>query len=413
MERMFAKPFVAALDDHHDAVSCMAKHPALVSKVVSGAYDGEVKVWSLDQMTCVSTIQAHTNIVSGTCFVPSRASLSANKFLTCSVDMTVKLWNLRNEGDEYTSGGGSKAGASEVFMATEGQRCVDHHYGRDMFVSGGSVVHLWDHMSATPVSTYGKEYTAGSVLSVRFNHSEQNTFACATGDGAITLYDTRASLSDRAGKSAGRVTLKMNTNSVRWNPYEPQCFIAANEDGNLYTFDLRKLDTARNVHKDHVLAVMDVDFAPTGREFVSASYDETIRVWKANQGRSRDVYHTRRMGKVFSTLYSMDSKYLMSGSADANLRVWKAHASERMGLPGRRERDAIKYRTKLTEKYGEMEEVKKILGNRHVPGMVKAIRRTQADVASSRKRKEMNTRRNRKKKTAFSGERKKHIRSSE
>ncbi len=32
-------------------------------------------------------------------------------------------------------------------------------------------------------------------------------------------------------------------------------FTAANEDANLYTFDMRKLDIALNVHKDHVAAV--------------------------------------------------------------------------------------------------------------------------------------------------------------
>jgi WD repeat and SOF domain-containing protein 1 len=55
----------------------------------------------------------------------------------------------------------------------------------------------------------------------------------------------------------------MKTNSLAWNPMEAFNFTLANEDHNLYTFDMRKLDIARNVHTDHVSAVLSVDYSPT------------------------------------------------------------------------------------------------------------------------------------------------------
>ena len=39
-------------------------------------------------------------------------------------------------------------------------------------------------------------------------------------------------------------------------------------------------------------AVLDVDFSPTGREFVTGSYDRTVRIFDYNQGRSREVAST-------------------------------------------------------------------------------------------------------------------------
>ena len=36
---------------------------------------------------------------------------------------------------------------------------------------------------------------------------------------------------------------------------------------------MRKVDRALNILKDHVAAVMDVEFSPTGQELVTASYD--------------------------------------------------------------------------------------------------------------------------------------------
>lgn len=104
--------------------------------------------------------------------------------------------------------------------------------------------------------------------------------------------------------------------------------VVGNENSNCYTFDMRKLDEPKMIHKDHLQAVLDIDFAPTGREFVTSSYDKTIRIFPFNDGRSREVYHTKRMQQVNAILYSMDTKYIVSGSEDTNIRVWKSNASE-------------------------------------------------------------------------------------
>jgi hypothetical protein len=61
----------------------------------------------------------------------------------------------------------------------------------------------------------------------------------------------------------------------------------ANEDTNLYSYDMRKLTIATCVHKDFVSAVLDIDYSPTGREFVAGSYDRTVRIFDYNGGHSR------------------------------------------------------------------------------------------------------------------------------
>lgn len=58
---------------------------------------------------------------------------------------------------------------------------------------------------------------------------------------------------------------------------------------------MRKMDQAKMIHKDHIGAVMDIDIAPTGRKFVSGSYDKTIRIFDVEKGRSEEIYHSKRM----------------------------------------------------------------------------------------------------------------------
>jgi WD40 repeat protein len=68
-------------------------------------------------------------------------------------------------------------------------------------------------------------------------------------------------------------------------------------------------------------AVLSVGFSPTGREFVSGGYDRMVRIWTCNQGRSREVYHTKRMGRVFCTNFSQ----VRPNGIKSNRRAKQAH----------------------------------------------------------------------------------------
>lgn len=48
-------------------------------------------------------------------------------------------------------------------------------------------------------------------------------------------------------------------------------------------------------HQRAALRSMDVAYSPTGKEFVTGSYDRTIRIFPVQSGKSREVYHTKRM----------------------------------------------------------------------------------------------------------------------
>jgi WD repeat and SOF domain-containing protein 1 len=112
---------------------------------------------------------------------------------------------------------------------------------------------------------------------------------------------------------------------------------------------------------------MDVDYSPTGREFVAGSYDHSVRVFAYNGGHSRDVYHTKRMQRVFCVRFSGDGSYVFSGSDDMNVRVWKAEASAQMGVRLPREKHKQAYQTALVNRYKHLPEIKRIVRHRRVP----------------------------------------------
>ena len=121
IERIFAKPFVASLEGHSDAVEVLVRKPKSLTTVASTSWNGGVYVarpcplspfgalsldhpWitvdaptaldivihDLQQRTEILTLRgAHKGKASGLCF----SGENGDRFLSCGVDKTVKLWN--------------------------------------------------------------------------------------------------------------------------------------------------------------------------------------------------------------------------------------------------------------------------------------------------------------------------------
>ncbi|KAJ2800083.1 Protein sof1 [Coemansia guatemalensis] len=379
LERMFAKPFLASLGGHIDGIYAMAKNAWDLDHITTGSGDGEVRVWSLSrQETAWRAPGAHRGMVKGICNVPGG---STGRFLSVGTDKLAKVWS-RSEGAVMADGTTPEPVAT--YNGKHAFGAVDHHRSRPLFATSSSLVEVWDVDRSEPIAnlTWG----ADTVNTVRMNQTEVNVLASCGTDRSIILYDLRTN------SPLAKLVMTLSTNAIAWNPMEAFVFATANEDHNVYTFDMRRMDHATNVLRDHVSAVMDVDYAPTGQELVSGSYDRSVRLWDAARGHSRDVYHTKRMQRVFCVKYTQDNAYVLSGSDDSNLRLWRARASERMGPKSNRERATIEYAEKLKDRYKHVDDVRKVLRQRNVPKAIKRASQTKHDMHASRRRKEENER---------------------
>jgi len=220
-------------------------------------------------------------------------------------------------------------------------------------------VDLWDYTRTDPIHSF--EWGCDNIHCVRFNRVEYDVLATCASDRSIVLYDIRKQTPIR------KLVMQMSTNDLSWNPMEAFNFTTACEDQNCYTFDMRNLDLALNVHRDHTAAVMTVDYSPTGTEFVTGSWDRSMRIFPVHSGNSREIYHTKRMQRIMAVRWSGDAQYVMSGSDDMNLRVWKVSASRPVRQMVPRERNQYEYRQKLKDRYRHHEQIGRILRHRHLP----------------------------------------------
>ncbi|TKA56856.1 hypothetical protein B0A53_01257 [Rhodotorula sp. CCFEE 5036] len=437
LERMFAKPFVASLEGHTDGVYALAKDEAgALGRVASASGDGQVSVWNLGAKRAVWSVQdAHRGMIKGVAFShpmvgeegrvekpvganersrkrkrteigfkgKGRAGLEdeldedeyeagadfqldeaeargSSRVLTCGVDKTVKLWDVRGAS-------GKSARPLQTFAGKAAFNSISHHRYDPIFATGSSNIEIWDETKTAPLSTLKFHSTSTSssgehIVCVAFNKSETSVLASSGSDRTVCLYDLRS------GKALGRVAMQMRVNQLVFNPLQPPVLLCASEDHNLYTFDMRNLSTTTQIYKGHVGAVMSCDWSPTGREFVSGSYDRTLRLWKQGQGGSRDTYHTKRMQRVFATAYTLDSRFVLSGSDDANLRIWKAHASEKLGVVDKREQVRKEYRDGLREKWGTVGDVAKVERTRYLPKPIHKASELKREMLEARRTKE-------------------------
>ncbi|KAI4092038.1 MAG: hypothetical protein LQ344_003693 [Seirophora lacunosa] len=377
LERMFAAPFIAQLGKGHvDGVYTMAKDPQSLERFASGSGDGVVKVWDLSSREEIWNTSAHDNIVKGMCWTKDR------KLITCASDKSIKLF------DPYNTASGSAPLAT--YLGSAAYTSLSHHRSRATFAASSSIISIYDlnRSSSAPLQTLHWPTQTDTITTLAFNQTETSILASAATDRSLILYDLRTS------SPLSKATLALATNKIAWNPMEAFNFAAASEDHNIYLFDMRKLTRALNVMKDHVAAVMDVDFSPTGEALVSASYDRSIRLWDRAGGHSKDIYHTKRMQRVFSALVTPDSKYLLSGSDDGNIRLWRARASSRAGIQSFRQRQKLEYDATLIDRYGHMPEIRRIRRHRHVPKQVKKAAEIKGEEVRAIKRRRENERKN-------------------
>ncbi|XP_030753083.1 DDB1- and CUL4-associated factor 13 [Sitophilus oryzae] len=391
LEKVFAKPFLGNLDGHRDSVSCIAKHPKQLSVIISGAYDGEVKLWDIPRKLCTREFVAHNGVVRGLVYTPK-----GEHFISVGDDKIIKTWKslIPQFGEEEEP--------VNTILSKTVVTGISHHRKSNIFATSGEVVQVWEESRNEPIKSY--EWGVDTLHDIAFNMVETNVLAACASDRSIILYDIRDNGPLR------KVIMKLRSNKVAWNPMEAFTFTCANEDYNLYTFDTRNLKKPVNVHMDHVEAVTCLEYAPTGKEFVSGSYDKTIRIFEMGHGHSREIYHTKRMQRITSVHWTLDNKFIISGSDEMNIRIWKARASEKLGPLRPREKTALRYSEALKEKFANHPQVKRISRHRHVPKHIYNAQRELRTIKDKQKRKESNKRKHSKRgEVPYVPEREKHV----
>ncbi|MEI6427933.1 MAG: hypothetical protein WCO45_06015, partial [Pseudanabaena sp. ELA607] len=267
--------------------------------LASCSLDNTIKLWNVETGTEILTLSGHTKAVSSVSFSDDGKTLASG-----SIDNTIKLWNVETGAEIRTLSGHTKA-VSSVSFSADGKTLASG--------SDDKTIKLWNVETGVEICTLSGH--TSSVNSVSFS-GDGKTLASGSGgvDNTIKLWnvETGVEICTLFGHTSSVYSVSFSGNGKT---------LASGSWDN--TIKLWNVETEAEIRtlSGHTSFVNSVSFSSDGKTLASCSADHTIQLWNVETGaKIRTLFgHT---GSVNSVSFSGDDKTLASGSADYTIKLW-------------------------------------------------------------------------------------------
>lgn len=279
--------FETILQAHDQHIRCMS-WTNTESWLVTADNSGYVKYWQ-SNMNNVKMFQAHKEDVCGISFSPTD-----KKFVTCSKDSTVRLWDFYTCHEEAVLRGHG----SEV-------KAVDWHPTNSLVISGSrdnqQPVKLWDTRTKRGLSTIHAHNHA--VTDVKWNKLNGNWFLTSSYDHTIKLFDLR-NLNQEMQVFKGHK--REQTNCLKWHPIHEGLFSSGGSNGYVYFWHVGNVEEVGVIKQAHEQAVLCIDWHPLGHILTTGSQDNTCKFWTRNKpgDKMTDKYNLQTGPKAMDEIVS-------------------------------------------------------------------------------------------------------------
>lgn len=242
--------------------------------IISGSGDKTIKIWDITTGTVRQTLEGHSSFVNSVACSPQGGLLASGG----NFDRAIKLWDMTikppQETQDHTRDVCSIALSSDGKIVASSSRYL--------------TVNLWDAVTGDLKQTLGSSTGPGQSqdgLSVVFSPDGKLVAAWAPAD--------RGALGGRPGASNSRKIIEV------WDT----------ATGGL------------NVLEGHSDFVVFVGFSTNGRQIISGSHDQTIRIWDTNTGTLEKTL-IDPSGPIVSVELSSNRKLVASVATDSTVRIW-------------------------------------------------------------------------------------------
>ncbi|KAF8752544.1 WD40 repeat-like protein [Rhizoctonia solani] len=345
-------------DAHQSSVHSIAFSPNS-KHLVTGHASGNLRVWSLQDGTVThSPPNVHNGTITSIGFSPlgTNSSLALIIVASCSDDRTVKMWNplhstsshtphsdtptkplwsvaISPDGSRIAAAGGDKAiymfnthdgtaALQPLVPHTKEIRSVAFSLDGRYLASGGNDQCL---LSFSPDSRH--VVSASSDNTIRIWDVDDGTL---TPTALVGTHDDEVN-SAVFSSDGKRIVSGCDDRKIRmWDSqklsleFDPFGSQQHEGNGTICIFDSHSGELALGPLKAHKKPVRSVVFSPDGSHIVSGSADQSVRVWRVEDGAPACEPLEGHQSWITSVACPSDGAYIVSGSSDSTIRVWKA-----------------------------------------------------------------------------------------
>ncbi|KAJ8913542.1 hypothetical protein NQ315_017093 [Exocentrus adspersus] len=291
------------------------------SWMVTGDHAGYVKYWQ-SNMNNVKMFQAHKEALRGISFSPSDT-----KFVTCSDDGTLRIWDFfRYQEERILRGHGADV------------KCVHWHPQKGLIISGSKdnqqPIKLWDPKTGHSLATLHAHKS--TVMDLKWNENG-NWLITASRDHLLKLFDLR-NLSQEVQTFRGH---KKEASSVAWHPVHEGLFSSGGSDGAIMFWHVGADKEVGAIEQAHDSIVWTLAWHPLGHILCSGSNDHTSKFWTRNRpgDQMRDKYNLNTLPAGIAGLEDLEmgdepSSIIPGMGPEDKVEITSIITDENQAIPG-------------------------------------------------------------------------------
>ncbi|CCK72068.1 Rsa4p KNAG_0I02840 [Huiozyma naganishii CBS 8797] len=356
----------SAIAGHGSTILCSAFAPDTSSRMVTGAGDNTARIWDCDTQTPLATLEGHSNWVLCVSWSPDGEVIA-----TGSMDSTIRLWES-TKGKPVGGGNGSSSALKGhmkwiTSLSWEPLHLVpDGAKPRLASASKDGTIKIWDtarrvclytlsgHSNSVACVKWGGEgllysgshdktvrvwdmnsATVGKCISILKNHAHWVNHLSLSTDYALRIgpFDHTGVKPSTPAEAKRRAQANYDKVAKR-NGSAEELMVTASDDFTMFLWNPKKLTKPLARMTGHQKLVNHVAFSPDGRYIVSASFDNSIKLWDGRDGKFLSTFRGH-VASVYQVAWSSDCRLLVSCSKDTTLKVWDVRTRKlSVDLPG-------------------------------------------------------------------------------
>jgi WD40 repeat protein len=288
------------------------------SRIVSAAEDMTVKLWDATDGKLLANMLGHRGLNMYFCkFSPDGSRILSSNWGPQSGDTTVRLWDGSNGDPVAVLSDPRFPGVRFSFVSFSPD-------GREILMIWQNTLKIWDSFTGELVGTLDRH--TGEVIAAVY---APDGTSILSGDekGTLIFWDSRARVPLHVIDGLAPVqSCTFSSDGTR--------AVSGHDNGDLKQWDCAtgKLLVEFAGHKETSLldlkhTITICRFSPDDQLVLSASYDQTFRLWDATSGVQRAVCRIGSYQRIKDVWFSPDGSRVFSAATDA-LRLWDVNSGK-------------------------------------------------------------------------------------